>query len=119
MCIQTLPNTIDKIINTGTYKLGEVLENDTLFNDMCDYILPNNLKIKDNMLNKGTLNIVQLNVHGVTSKSSKIIELLDKIQENGIKIDVVLFCETFLKDSVNTNLIKGYQSICINCKNMK
>ena len=48
-----LPNTIDKIINIGTYKLGKVLENDTLFNDTCDYILPNNLKIKDNTLNKG------------------------------------------------------------------
>ena len=71
------------------------------------------------MLNKGTINIIQLNVHGVTSKSSKIIELLDKIQENGIKIDVVLFCKTFLKDGMNTNLIKGYQSICINHKNIK
>ena len=58
MCIQTLPNTIDKIVNTGTYKLGEVLENDTLFNDAFDYILPNDLKIKDNTLNKGTLNII-------------------------------------------------------------
>ena len=53
-----LPNTIDRIINTGTNKLGEVLENDTLFSDTCDYILPNNSKIKDNTLNKGTLNII-------------------------------------------------------------
>ena len=79
MCIQTLSNTIDKITNTGTYKLEEVLENDTLFNDTCDYILSNNLKIKDNTLNKGTLNVIQLNVHGVTLKSSKLIELLDKL----------------------------------------
>ena len=71
-----------------------------------DYILPNNLKIKDNTLNKGTLNVIQLNVHGVTSKCSKLIELLDKIQENGIKIDVILFCQTFPKDGMNTNLIK-------------
>ena len=111
-----LPNTIDKIVNTDTYKLGEVLENDILFNDMCDYILLNNLKIKDNTLNKGTLNVIHLNVHGVTSKSSKIIELLDRIEENGIKIDVILFCKTFLRDGMNTNLIKGYQSVFINHK---
>ena len=58
MCIQTLPNIIDKVVNTGTYNLGEVLENDTLFNDTCDYILPNNVKIKNNTLNKGTLNVI-------------------------------------------------------------
>ena len=58
-------------------------------------------------------------MHGVTSKGSEIIELLDKLQENGIKIDVVLFCKTFLKDGMNTNLIKGCQNICINHKNIK
>ena len=58
-------------------------------------------------------------MHGVTSKSSKIIELLDKIQENGITVDVILFCKTFLKDGMNTNLTKGYQSVCINHKNTK
>ena len=71
------------------------------------------------MLNKGTLNVIQLNMHGVPSKSSKIIELLDKIQENGTKIDVILFCKTFLKDGMNTNLIKGYQSVCISHKKIK
>ena len=35
MCIQMLPNTIDKIVNTAKYKLREVLEYETLFNDMC------------------------------------------------------------------------------------
>ena len=59
--------------------------------DSCDYVEMNNLITTE----KGDLTIIQLNVRGITSKQSKVKELIDTSFKFNTP-DIVLLCETWL-----------------------
>ena len=59
--------------------------------DSCNYVEMNNLITTE----KGDLTIIQLNVRGITSKQTKVKELIDTSIKSNTP-DIILLCETWL-----------------------
>ena len=73
--------------------------------DSCDYVEMNNLITTE----KGDLTIIQLNVRGITSKQTKVKELIDTSIKSNTP-DIILLCETWLNPfSLGLN-IAGYDT---------
>ena len=82
--------------------MDNFLQHDSLWNDKCDYIQPDNC---DN-LNNGNYNLIllQLNIRGLLSHQDELKLLLHKLHNKNTSIDMVLLCETFLNNKME-NLI--------------
>ena len=89
------------------------LQHDSLWNDKCNYIQPDNC---DN-LNKGNYNLIllQLNIRGLLSHQDELKLLLQKLYNKNTSIDLVLLCETFLNKKTEHLIdIPGYTIITNN-----
>ena len=73
--------------------------------DSCDYVEMNNLITTE----KGELTIIQLNVRGITSKQTKIKELIGTSIKSNTP-DIVLLCETWLTPFSPGLTIAGYDT---------
>ena len=73
--------------------------------DCCDYVEPKNL-INTQI---GDLTVVQLNVRGITSKCSKLKELIDSSFTTSVP-DILLLCETWLNPFSPNLHIDGYET---------
>ena len=90
--------------------MDNFLQHNTLWNDKCDYIQPDNC---DN-LNKGNYNLIllQLNIRGLLSHQDELKLLLHKLHNKNTSIDLVLLCETFLNKKTEQLIdIPGYTII--------
>ena len=76
--------------------------------DRCDYVHKHVTKSSD-------LTIVQLNVRGVISKSSKILHFVNNI----IEADIILLCETWLTPFSPTISVPGYEFYHIDRQNKR
>ena len=72
--------------------------------DSCDYIdtMPNGTA--------GDLTIVQINIRGIHSKKTQLIDLIDNVLKNN-QPDLILFSETWLTPSSPDFKIHGYNLI--------
>ena len=90
--------------------MDNFLQNNTLWNDKCNYIQPDDC---DN-LNKGNYNLIllQLNIRGLLSHQDELKLLLQKLHSKNTSIDIVLLCETFLNKKIEPLInIPGYTII--------
>ena len=89
------------------------LQHESLWNDKCDYIQPENCC---NLNNENyNLLILQLNICGILSHQDDLKILLHKLNTKKSSIDMVLLCETFLNNkTVNLINIPGYTMISNN-----
>ena len=95
MCFQKIDRGTDSLgwhIDELSYVVEEY--------DNCDYVEHVNIDPKD-------VTIVQLNVHGVASKQTKIIHLLENCVK-GSNVDVILLCETWLSPFSPTVSLPGF-----------
>ena len=83
---------------------------ESLWNDKCDYIDLDSC----NDLNPNGLNLVvcQLNVCSLLSNQYSIKQLLAQLKCNSSEVDIVILCETFLRDHTESLVnIPGYNLI--------
>ena len=73
--------------------------------DCCDYVEPNKLIETQN----GDLTVVQLNVRGITSKQSRLKELIDS-SFHTVAPDILLLYETWLNPFSPELHINGYET---------
>ena len=93
MCLH--PKILDHCVDLNRNYDKSIIDSDCY--DRCDYVQTHTLKPTD-------LSIVQLNVHGILSKTSKILNLLNNIHE----ADIILLCETWLTPFSPTISVPGY-----------
>lgn len=87
--------------------LNHILGENSPLNSQCDYYSYDELTELDCFTSN--LNILHLNIHSLLSKKSQLIDLLNKLNESGHGIDIILLCETFLTDKfVSKCKINGY-----------
>ena len=79
--------------------------------DSCDYVEHVNMVPKE-------VTIVQLNVRGIASKQTKIIQLLENCVK-GSKVDVILLCETWLSPFSPSITLPGYDFYHIDRSNKR
>ena len=95
MCFQNIDRGTDSL-GRPVDELNYVVEE----YDNCDYVEHVNIDSKD-------VTIVQLNVHNIASKQTKIIHLLENCVK-GSNVDVILLCETWLSPFSLTISLPGY-----------
>ena len=76
--------------------------------ECCDYV-------HKYVMNPSDLSIVQLNVRGIISKSSKILNFLN----DTLEADIILLCETWLTPFSPTIIIPGYEFYHIDRQNKR
>ena len=100
MCVHNIDRGSD---NLGR-KVYNLLGPDLDVFDSCDYI--------DSAPDKsqGSLSIVQINIRGIYSKKSELIDLLDNVLENN-QPDAILISETWLTPKSPDIIVPGYRFI--------
>ena len=100
MCIHKVNRGKDKLGRDVSSLLGPELDDF----DSCDYIdtIPNG--------SAGDLTIIQLNIRGIYSKKTQLIDLIDNVLENN-QPDLLLFSETWLTPNSPNLHIHGYSLI--------
>ena len=84
---------------------------ESLWNDKCDYIDPQNVK----NLNPSGLNLVvlQLNIRSILSHITELKMLILILETKNSRVNIILLCETFLNKSTEKLVkIPGYTLIC-------
>lgn len=99
---------LNELYADSNFNLAAITQEDTIFNSTCDYYTLETLT--DLKSNKTGLNILHLNIHSLISKKNQLINLLNTLQETNNTIDIILLCETFLKERLKNKCnIKGYK----------
>ena len=82
-------------------------EEDLTLNQNCLYYTYDELDQIEQ--HKSNLNILHLNIRGFISKRTRLLELLQTMEDSGTSIDIILLCETFMtKENKNNFKIKNY-----------
>ncbi len=119
MCCH-MTDKLDKISNDplkDLFDLIDLQQNPTVNN--CTYIEPDNINLQNYGTGKDQLSILHLNIHSIPSKLDQLKDLLRKLKEKNISIDVILLCETFLTDvSKESCKIDGFKLFDEHRKNM-
>ena len=59
--------------------------------------------------NKNNVNVIHLNVHSIRAKCSQLIQMLNNLNVEGVKMHGLLWCETFVNQlNINESDIPGY-----------
>lgn len=86
----------------------DILNEDNSINNDCDYFSYENLN--EFKLEGDTLKVMHLNIHSFIAKKEKLTEILIELNETGIKLDVILLCETFINDTnIKKMKLKNYK----------
>ena len=104
MCLH--PKNLDDCIELNQRYEGSTIDPDCY--DHCDYV-------HKHVMNSSDLTIVQLNVRGVISKTSKILYFLN----NTTEADIILLCETWLTPFSPTINVPGYEFYHIDRQNKR
>ena len=104
MCLH--PKNLDICKELNEIHVKSVIDPDCY--EHCDYVSRHAKKPSD-------LSIVQLNVRGIISKTSKILHFLN----NTHKADIILLCETWLTPFSPTINVPGYKFYHIDCQNKR
>ena len=105
-CFSKFKKLHDKLLHPFTNNFLD----ESLWSDKCDYI---NLDSSNNM-NPNGLNLIicQLNVHSLLSNQDGIRQLLANLKCKNSEVDIIILCETFLRDhTVHQVNIPGYNLI--------
>jgi len=114
-------NRLNDIADNQQYYLTHLIDDNSghgVFDYQCPYIDPDNISSLVDT-NPSKLNIIQLNIHSLHSKLDDLKLLVEKLNNQKAKPDIIMLCETFLNDN-NISLCKipGYRLIekhRINC----
>ena len=104
MCLH--PKNLDDCIDLNQIHKRSAIYPDCY--DRCDYV-------HKHVTNPCDLSIVQLNVRGIISKTSKILHFLNNTHE----ADIILLCETWLTPFSPTINVPGYEFYHIDCQNKR
>ena len=104
MCLH--PKNLDDCIDLNQIYVKSAVDSDCY--DRCDYVYKHVVSPSD-------LSIVQLNVWGIISKTSKILHFLN----NNHEADIILLCETWLTPFSPTINVSGYEFYHIDHQNKK
>ena len=90
MCLQRIKKQISDCLD----QCNKLIENDHFdFVDHCDYL--EIYDIDHNTLPKNNLNILQLNITGLTNKQNKLQAIINKL-ETSSNLHCLILCETWL-----------------------
>ena len=104
MCLH--PRNLDICTDLNEIHLKSVIEPDCY--EQCDYVVKHVTKPSD-------LSIVQLNVRGIISKTSKILHFLNNTHE----ADIILLCETWLTPFSPSINVPGYEFYHVDRQNKR
>ena len=79
--------SLDRITTDNDLDLHQIL-----------YLTPQETSIRNDDNFPTNLNIMHLNVHGLANKLPELKSTINTLGDNGIEIDILLLCETFLTD---------------------
>ncbi len=101
MCLgnHTDSSRFDKINSDPQKELFNLIDPDqSPMSSDCKYMDPNDVKLEHIDLNDSQLAILHLNIHSVPAKLNDLNDLLLKLKERKVVVDVILLCETFITD---------------------
>ena len=120
MCCHTPTDRLDKISKEPLNDLFDLidLQQSPTTND-CTYIDPDSIDLQRQNDGNNCLTVLHINIHSIPSKLDELKELLSKLKQKNVTVDVILLCETFITDSNKDSCeIEGYKLFEEHRKNM-
>ena len=107
-----------KLLNNMMQPLELNRTGQSLWSDQCG-----NIDLEDcTNLNKTNMNLVTLclNICSLLSHQSELIELISKLEQKNLKVDILFLCETFLMNQTMKMVnVPGYTLIAYSCQHIK
>ena len=115
MCLgnHTDHSHFDRIGNDPMKDLFDLIDTEySLPNSNCKYVEPDNAQLDISNGQGSQFCVLHINIHSVPSKLAELNDLLFKLKDCKIHVDVILLCETFITDENKEKYqINGYELI--------
>ena len=110
MCCHTTVDPLDRISHDPSKDLFDLIDSQMNPAGSCNYIDPEDISLENISARGQQFSILHINIHSVPSKLDELKNLLLRLKDKKIIIDVILLCESFMSDNNKDSCeIDGYK----------